>query len=325
MKIKHVYLVTVIIISFTIFIVLFLIWNSSKASRDIPIYEISVIIDHKPGDYWNIVAKGIELAVSDYNAEISVLYTEEDGVSTLVNLINKEAENGAEAIIIAPSFFSEELRETVLQIEKKIAVIEIGSVFEDNNIIRILQDEQKMCETLAEEINFVNAEKTNVTPVTNKNPPAWVNTRISLLEKNLKNMGITLNPPVVLDESIEFNLDGIIVALDSDTLTKAATNIYQARAQAKIQTQPQGLSNNKDILLCGFGGTGAVVHFLENDTISFTVAENAFILGYLSIKTAVDSLNGKAVEQHSFVDYLLITPQNMHDVDRQRLLFPFVK
>ena len=47
-------------------------------------------------------------------------------------------------------------------------------------------------------------------------------------------------------------------------------------------------------------------------------------MGYLGIKVAVDSINGKKVEKNIDTGSKIITKENMYSQENQKLLFPFV-
>ncbi|THF75244.1 substrate-binding domain-containing protein [Cohnella fermenti] len=77
------------------------------------------------------------------------------------------------------------------------------------------------------------------------------------------------------------------------------------------------------IRLIGFDSSINEVKLLEEGIMQATIIQNPFQMGYLSVKTAVDSVRGKEVPKRIDTGSLTITRDNMYEEENQKLLFPF--
>ena len=72
--------------------------------------QISFIARGKKTESWSTIEQGIEQAANDLNVEITPIYlSSENDASEQISLLNREVQNGADAVLIAPAN-SEDLR-----------------------------------------------------------------------------------------------------------------------------------------------------------------------------------------------------------------------
>ncbi len=64
--------------------------------------------------------------------------------------------------------------------------------------------------------------------------------------------------------------------------------------------QDTGMESYKDTMVCGFDGTRSALEAVQNGSLYMTVAQEGYQMGYLTIQTLVDVLEGK--ETDSYVD-----------------------
>ncbi|TYP79261.1 substrate-binding domain-containing protein [Paenibacillus methanolicus] len=84
-----------------------------------------------------------------------------------------------------------------------------------------------------------------------------------------------------------------------------------------------GLVNQ--VKLIGFDSSDAEVRQLERGVMHATVIQKPFQMGYLSVKTALETLRGKRVPQRIDTGSVVVTKRNMYEEENQKLLFPFVR
>jgi ribose transport system substrate-binding protein len=72
----------------------------------------------------------------------------------------------------------------------------------------------------------------------------------------------------------------------------------------------------------GFDATGPLLDALRNRQLEGLVIQDPFKMGYLGVRTMVDFLQGKSVEQRVDTGVYLITPDNLDDPQFKSLLHP---
>ncbi len=77
------------------------------------------------------------------------------------------------------------------------------------------------------------------------------------------------------------------------------------------------------VRVVGFDHSQEEIAFLEQDVIQALIVQKPFNMGYVSLRTMIDVLEGRAVEQFIDTGSELVTRENMYDPEFQQLLFPF--
>lgn len=89
--------------------------------------QISFIARGKKTESWSTIEQGIEQAANDLNVEITPIYlSSENDASEQISLLNREVQNGADAVLIAPAN-SEDLRAPIEEAQKQVPVVAIES------------------------------------------------------------------------------------------------------------------------------------------------------------------------------------------------------
>jgi ribose transport system substrate-binding protein len=79
------------------------------------------------------------------------------------------------------------------------------------------------------------------------------------------------------------------------------------------------------VMFVGFDSSPSFVEAMRNKQMHGTVLQSPFNMGYLGVKTMVDSLLGKPVEKRIDTGVALVTPDNLDDPKIRELLQPPVK
>jgi len=74
------------------------------------------------------------------------------------------------------------------------------------------------------------------------------------------------------------------------------------------------------IKFVGFDTPAPVVEALKKGEVSVLMAQDPARMGYLGVKTIVDYIRGKKVNQMIDIDVRVITRENLNDADVQKLL-----
>jgi ribose transport system substrate-binding protein len=113
----------------------------------------------------------------------------------------------------------------------------------------------------------------------------------------------------------------------AEQLEKGKTDVVITLDVTALELAAQAISGSytESVKLFGIGSTGRVASFIEQGTISATIVQNDFGIGYLGVKSAVDAIEARPVASAFEVEHRLINIKNMYDTENQRLLFPFIR
>ena len=103
-----------------------------------------------------------------------------------------------------------------------------------------------------------------------------------------------------------------IIALNDPSTAGAARAIKEKRME-------------NSIILIGFDNGTEVIEYMEEGIVKALVVQKPFNMGYLSIKTAIETIKKKKVEKRIDTGSVLISRENMYTQENQKLLFPLTK
>ena len=84
----------------------------------------------------------------------------------------------------------------------------------------------------------------------------------------------------------------------------------------------QDIERAGKVKFVGFDSSQAFVDAMRAGQLDGVVVQNPFLMGYLGVKTMVDHLAGRPVEQRVDTGVVMITPQNLDDPQSKDLLRP---
>ena len=79
------------------------------------------------------------------------------------------------------------------------------------------------------------------------------------------------------------------------------------------------------VVFVGFDSSPTFIEAMRNKQMQGTILQSPFNMGYLGVKTMVESLMGKPVEKRIDTGVALVTPENLDDPKIKELLQPPVK
>ncbi|ATD55251.1 substrate-binding domain-containing protein [Clostridium chauvoei] len=305
---------------------LFFISGILFKGKDVEGYNISIIVRGKNSESWMIMKQGMEQAASEMNTNIRfITLTDENNLNEQKDLIEREATEGADAIIISPVDY-EKMKEAIENTIKDIPVILIEStIYSDKEIPYISCDNYKLGKSLAEELIQRGNTRSRVTVMKKDLQCSSIMERYKGFIDTIKEskntydlLDIEGGDQSVYDKSkdiIENNKSDVIVTFDPDALELVG------KAKKDLgYSKKEGIN----VEIYGAGSTSKVISFLEEDIINAVAVQNDFNIGYLGVKTAVDKIKGNRGEE-KIINSTVINSRNMYSDENQRLLFPFIR
>ncbi|UZT82352.1 substrate-binding domain-containing protein [Caproicibacterium sp. BJN0003] len=313
---------SVILIFFLIFLAI--ISQGITFSQSQPeIRKISFLAGGKKGETWSKMEQGITQAASDYKVELTPVYlSKEDDVQEQIQMLEREVENGADAIVIAP-VNSEDLEEPIRKAARSVPVVTIDSeIAGADDIPYIRCDNTALGETLSERM---------------LNDPAKAEKPIALVSRNLSRTSCAeryqgaksklqeenvsfVEWPLPEDSTEAYNQ--LLTLLHGPSVSKVAafdSDTSELVAKAEQELSPSGVTS---VQIFGVGSTRQVVSYLEDHVISALGVQNEFNIGYLGLQKAVNILNKQSL-QNTVIDYSIVNGEDLYTKENQRLLFPF--
>lgn len=287
-------------------------------------YEISVIIRGKSTESWTTIRQGIDQAAKDMNVEVSfVALSSENNSQEQVALMQREINNGASAIVIAPAN-PDILKDSIIKAQKSVPVVTMQSTVDSiKNLPNISCDNYGLGQALAKKLVLVSKGSGRIAIL--RNSMDCSNTRqrfqgiLSELGENYGEIEYWEMPddPQEAYETAKTQLRSskaeTVVAMDGATLEAVGRAERDLMKVAAHRVQ-----------IFGLGRTNTVVSLLEEQVINSIGVENEYNLGYLSIQSAVNHINKKQ-NLNSVINFAIVDHDNMYNSDNQRLLFPFVR
>ena len=316
----------VFIILFIMLISSFLVLLNEGKKKDVKVYNFSVIIRGKNSEGWRIIKEGMEQAASEMNVNIRFLtLLEENSIKEQTELIERELNDGTDAILISPTDYNA-MASTIENVRKKVPVVLFESNIETKqNIPYISCDNYELGQSLAEEIVRNGNTRSKVSIIKSDLNCSSINERylgfVDEIEKS-KNTYEFLELP--RDEVQLYNkVREIIENNETDVIITFEPNILESIGKAKKYV----LSTNNlkyNVELYGTGSTSLIISLIEENVINSIVMQNEFNVGYLSVKASVSQIEEKSIDD-SIITSTIINSRNMYSKENQRMLFPFVR
>lgn len=304
-----------------------LLLNDSLLNRSrIKRYKMSVIVSGKNSDRWMVMKDGIDLASSEMNVEIRfITLSEENSVIEQTELIEREINEGADAILVSPVNY-ELMKIPIENAFKKVPIVLTQSNIESEEPIPyISSDNYELGVCLAEEMMQMGNTRVRVAIIKS-------NLSCSSVKERYEGFMDTVNETkntytfweVSADELdaykkvkniIQEDLADVVVGFDTFTLEEIGKAKKDLASEQKEELPVE---------IYGAGSTNKIISYLEEKVISGTAVQNEFNIGYLGVKTAFNMIRDEDINIDN-INFTVVNSRNMYSNENQRLLFPFVR
>ncbi|MDR1209300.1 MAG: substrate-binding domain-containing protein [Clostridiales bacterium] len=313
-------LITLTVLLFAAYTCVFLYMFDGGPPSGGQVAEVSVVINGPLNKYWDQVKRGMDQAASDLGAELvfDTLVTDHSAAEQ-GELIGRELDGGTKAFVIAPAAGDTVMKRVLGGVSEKAVIVACGSRMGSGLAdASVSADNRAMGEALGERIVAYERFRPGILIITDGSGTESELSRLLGLTSVLSRAGarysVRVVPPGTRDMAGRVAAYALtenartVVALNSVTLTAAGEAFSANPHRARVY----GADSSPDI-----------VSLLEKRVITCVVAQNAYLLGYLSVESAVAELRGKRADAVVPVGCAVITANNMYTKEHERLLFPF--
>ncbi len=274
---------------------------------------ISVIVRDTDNSVWAVARQGMEQAAADLNAEVRFLTpATQNSVSAQRNLLEREVENGADAVILAPADVTA-LSDDVSSVARMTSIVTLESDMSQSGAVACISpDNAALGEALATEAMKSAPEGGRFILVHSNSGSTGINERVQSAQTLLKQAGFeVINLAMEGEEYITWEEppDGVICF--------EAYILQQLMAQFKTMEMPP--------MLYGTGTTAEIAAGLEQGTVTVLAAQNEFSAGYIAVEQAVLAATNRAIQPTAPLTFSILCAENMYEIENQKLLFPVTR
>jgi len=297
------------------------IYYTQAGAKEEAVKQVSLIVYGSDATRWERLKQGAELASKDYNAEISLvtMSTENDAMEQ-ISLINREIENGADALMIA-SCDSDKI-DSYLKDKK----IDLPYIYVDSGNDDVKEtvdaDNVKMGGTLAKTIYDNEKDWIKVAIIADNLERNSVNRRL----EGLINTSFKYADEIVIWERNEYEKNKKGMFFLQRALTEEAVDVVVALDNSSMDDLLDATINlNKEIKIYGIANTDKAVYYLDNRLIKALVYQDDFSAGYLGVERLFgNKASKKNINSHE-IKYSVVRREDIYNDEYQKVLFPFVK
>ncbi|RKP57238.1 LacI family transcriptional regulator [Cohnella endophytica] len=290
--------------------------------------DVKVIIKSMDAsvEFWQVLIDGVQEAAQEFDANVQVWGSDsETDVDGQIALVEKAIEQHPDAIVLAANDY-DRLVPVAEKAEKKgikLIIVDSGirsekprSVVATDNVKAGREAGQAMLQQLSGKgkvaiISYVKNAASHIDREKGVRSVLASSPDIELLDTSYAESS-EQNAYLMAKELLLKHSDVIgIVGLNEPTSVGAGRAIRELNLKDKV-------------MLIGFDSSFNEITLLDEGVMKATVIQRPFQMGYLSVKTAVEAVEGKKVLKVVDTGSLVITKKNMYEEENQKLLFPFV-
>jgi ribose transport system substrate-binding protein len=248
----------------------------------------------------------------------------EDDVSEQISLIRREAEGGADALLIAAAD-CEGIKEYLNSASIKIpyAFVESG-VGEDSSLTSA--DNVQMAKSLIKTIDDNEKDWIKAAVIVDHDSRDSVKERLD----TVLNTDVDFAENLVLWERNEQEVDKKAQFFLQRQLTEEAVDVVIALDNSSMEEIIDAAVNlNKDVKIYGIANSSKSAYYLDNRLVRSLVYQDEFSIGYIGLTNLLKNNFRNLRDRASFDDreiaFKVVDHNNMYDEANQRLLFPHVR
>lgn len=283
-------------------------------SNNEEIIQISMILRESDNSLWSNTRIGLEQASNEFNAELRFLsLSKTDDYNEQLELVKREIDGGADAIIIVP-VNPDEFSNWLSNQKISCPIISIESPIKNANLT--ISPDCQMLGTALANAAIHRWRGNTVCLIDTSLSRTGITARIDAAEQTLKKHNIPVKRITISDNQILNDLPSLLLQYNSsDVITFEP---YSTELAAKCKED-----NKLDFKLYGTGVSTYIAGCMERGTINAIVAWSDYATGYLAAQNAILLSRNKKPTFDS-LPFRIIYWEDMYETENEKLLFPVI-
>ena len=323
MRRNRVYFILLIMI--LVIIITFTSLGMLDVRKEEKYYQVSVIVSNSGSGRWISFKEGLEQGAKDNNINLNIVSTSAfDRLEEQNEIISREIKNGANGIVLEPSFKTS-VDQTLETLLSGAALVLVETDFISENIYTTIKlDDYAIGKTTATEIKEDWHDEVNGIQIGvlsgNQNKPS--------LQQRLKGFSETIDQSGAhIRWNIEGSGDGVMQILQEKQKNEPV-DVLVALDNDEIELTMDYMEYDKGskFKVYGVGCSEKAVYYLDKGYIQALNVPNQFNMGYQSMVVIADQMNNHVItEKNINIDYIVVNKNNLYDKINEKLLFPIVQ
>lgn len=310
---------TLIFLYIMFLVVLFLMCSTDLIIRESEreIYQIAVIIEDVRSDNYSNFRKGMDQAAMEFNVDVHfiTLYEKMD-VKQQMELMDREQQDGADALIVVPAD-----EKQMSEKHMTVPVIFLRSGLGEAGMGSITVDYEKMGEKIGRKMSERIRKDNPVLLLTN---PARQGDMDRMFLKGAESVltddGYVVQRIEVDEEAgVLASLEGLKVWQEGKTVILAENQEILTAVAGILAADPGTEAHVAG--LYGRGNTMPILNYLDSGYIDGICVIDDFSMGYLSVSSAVQVLEGND-SPYTIMDSYYIEKEDLRKPAYEKILFP---
>ncbi len=280
-------------------------------------YEIDVILMAVNSDYWNMVSAGAYKAGAEFGVKINIMGPEaETETMKQIQIIEDSITRGADAIVLAalqPASTMPVLAEADSE-GIPVVLMDTGIPEYANQVSYVGTKNVDASAKAGEFIGKQLKAGDKVAVIRGVEGSPTHDDRAKGLIDTLSTMGIQV--ATVQSANSERGL-GMTVAENILMSIPDLKAIYCTNDEMALGALEAAKgAGREDLIIVGFDGSGDALSSIREGELTASIAQSPINQGYLSVKAAVDHLNGKSVEKRIDTGITVVTKDNVDSLQK---------
>ena len=272
--------------------------------------QITVILREQDSTLWSNARLGMEQAASEQNAELRFLtLSQTNDREEQEELLRREAENGADALVIVPAG-SEALSEQLTAQPLRCPYVSMESPLAGAQAC-IAPDSEQLGSALAE---AVLADGSGPVLLLQTSYTAAITQRLEAARTTLEQAGVPVSVRSCTVSQLAGNLSALLADAGAVQLMvfEPSATIAAADAAGRLPAAPR---------IYGVGFHDEIAAGLEAGTIAAVAAWSDYAAGYLAVRSAAACCRSGQSEPDA-LEFSVLRREDMYEPENQKLLFP---
>jgi ABC-type sugar transport system, periplasmic component len=307
------------------FLILAVLLSGCLSGNRTQTYRAAVIIQEEPYEFWTSIKQGIESAGKEFGVEfvqppVSIGLADEKKQIEAIKLAVKDK---VDAILLAP-FVSAEMERWVDEaVRAEIPVVTIHSQFANRTgVASVTEDYERTAELVADALS--QAKGGELVIVNSASSDKSLAARQRAIVDRLKAMKrfAILDTLTTTGDKLQVMAQTEALLKEREGLTVILGNCDSCAVGAALAVRNLGLQD--EVAVIGFDSSESEIRLLEEELIDAIIVQNPFAMGYVSVKTMIDVVQRRGMEDASvYTQPLMVTKEGLQQPELQKLLYPF--